>query len=151
MKCTLHIEGAGVDSSWLPAGVSSIVSGILVTRCGGVHLRTHANGEKLKSDAPTSNSLEQVQFQWQCREREGELGGDNPFSFSSLETIGSHYPCEATRWQEGVCWLTRQHCVLLLLCGGTGRGEAAAMPCWAQRRLESQSTVSTSPSLQGPL
>lgn len=55
LKRTLHIEGAGVDGSWLPAGVSSVVSGILVTRCGGVHLRTHANGEKLKSVAPPSN------------------------------------------------------------------------------------------------
>lgn len=55
LKRTLHIEGGGVDGSWLRAGVSSIVSGVLVTRCGGVHLRGHANGEKVKSDAPLSN------------------------------------------------------------------------------------------------
>lgn len=42
LKRTLHIEGAGVDSPWLPGGVSSIVPGVLVTRCGGVHLHRHA-------------------------------------------------------------------------------------------------------------
>lgn len=44
----------------------------------------------------------------------------------------------ATRWQEGVCWPWRQ-------AGSSPVEEnTAAMPCWAQRRLESQSTVSTS-------
>lgn len=50
----------------------------------------------------------------------------------------------ATRWQEGVCRLWRQ-------AGSSPVEEnTAAMPCWAQRRLESQCTVSTSSSSQDP-
>lgn len=50
----------------------------------------------------------------------------------------------ATRWQEGVCRQWRQ-------AGSSPVEEnTAAMPCWAQRRLESQCTVSTSSSSQDP-
>lgn len=50
----------------------------------------------------------------------------------------------ATRWQEGVCRQWRQ-------AGSSPVEEnTAAMACWAQRRLESQCTVSTSSSSQDP-
>lgn len=90
MKNTLHIEGAGVDGSWLTAGISSIVSGILVTRCGGVHLRRYANGEKLKSDAPPTN-LSKYSFNGNA-ERQKELGGDNPFSFPYCKPLDHTIP-----------------------------------------------------------
>lgn len=50
----------------------------------------------------------------------------------------------ATRWQKGVCRQWRQ-------AGSSPVEEnTAAMACWAQRRLESQCTVSTSSSSQDP-
>lgn len=80
LKNTLHIEGAGVDGSWLTAGISSIVSGILVTRCGGVHLRRHANGEKLKSDAAPTN-LSKYSFNGNAEREKENLEVTIPFLF----------------------------------------------------------------------
>ena len=55
----------------------------------------------------------------------------------------------ATRWQEGVCRRCRQAGRPAPLSSPVEEN-AAAMPCWAQRRLESQCTVSTSSSSQDP-
>lgn len=54
LKHTLHIKRARVDSSWLSIGVSSIISGVVISRCGGIHLNRHANREQLKCDVPPS-------------------------------------------------------------------------------------------------
>lgn len=41
------------------------------------------------------------------------------------------FPCKATRWQEGVCRLKRQHCLLFHAWGGRGKGRGKQRPCHA--------------------
>ena len=61
VKVTLHVEGARVDSSRLSTRISSIVSGVLVTRCGGIHLNKHADRMQLVHNF-YNNTLEHGYF-----------------------------------------------------------------------------------------
>lgn len=149
-KVTLHVEGAGVDCSRLSTRISSIVSGVLITRCGGIHLNKHAIHELYNKQYTVNLNTGIIGF-WMKRFSLFNLKHYIRQNINAIyqSTLYPHYGKKhwlslATRWQEGVCRRWRQ-------TGSSPVEEnTAAMACWAQRRLESQCTVSTSSSSQDP-
>lgn len=61
---TLHIKGPWVNSSWFCTGVASIVSGIVVTGCGGIYLGKYIQLTQFSLQLTTKTYNTTIQLCW---------------------------------------------------------------------------------------